>query len=333
MSSVPSGFKNIIFEIFSGAHRFPAYGAVHLHPAAYHWDRLPPLYWRHWKTVFSYYIQCLKVDWCTLFCVNLYAKRTFSVAFYILPHCKIWDQIIHLKNISQMLTSVQRQFLLRHICQTLPVYDQISLICTVNPTDNIQKRGLTPLCQVITKKIVNFYNPFSFLFFGWFLFINLSHNLLTKLLRRKQGSITCGKPLCVLYVGRRMKQRHRFLPIVPHRRIWWRWSFTRKAFCTFPFTVSQKTGRKKGCMSQEKLLRAGTLLFTGISLSGLWSYEPGAAGKRNPPCRRGTLSGASWRGKNCHFKILYVDLPGAGLMGKHWSSCITTDPDGSGIIR
>ena len=28
--------KNIIFEIFSGAHRFPAYGAVHLHPAAYH---------------------------------------------------------------------------------------------------------------------------------------------------------------------------------------------------------------------------------------------------------------------------------------------------------
>lgn len=88
------------------------------------------------------------------------------MAFYILPHCKIWDQIIHLKNISQMLTSVQRQFLLRHICQTLPVYDQISLICTVNPTDNIQKRGLTPLCQVITKKIVNFYNPFSFLFFG-----------------------------------------------------------------------------------------------------------------------------------------------------------------------
>ena len=85
---------------------------------------------------------------------------------YILPHCKIWDQIIHLKNISQMLTSVQRQFLLRHICQTLPVYDQISLICTVNPTDNIQKRGLTPLCQVITKKIVNFYNPFSFLFSG-----------------------------------------------------------------------------------------------------------------------------------------------------------------------
>ena len=59
------------------------------------------------------------------------------MAFYILPHCKIWDQIIHLKNISQMLTSVQRQFLLRHICQTLPVYDQISLICTVNPTDNI----------------------------------------------------------------------------------------------------------------------------------------------------------------------------------------------------
>ena len=36
---------------------------------------------RHWKTVFSYYIQCLKVDWCTLFFVNLYAKRTFSVAF------------------------------------------------------------------------------------------------------------------------------------------------------------------------------------------------------------------------------------------------------------
>ena len=62
---------------------------------------------------------------------------------YILPHCKIWDQIIHLKNISQMLTSVQRQFLLRHICQTFPVYDQISLIRTVNPTDNIQKRGLT----------------------------------------------------------------------------------------------------------------------------------------------------------------------------------------------
>ncbi|UWG07261.1 MAG: hypothetical protein [Bacteriophage sp.] len=62
---------------------------------------------------------------------------------YILPHCKIGDQIIHLKNISQMLTPVQRQILLRHICQTLPVYDQISLVCTVNPTDNIQKRRLT----------------------------------------------------------------------------------------------------------------------------------------------------------------------------------------------
>ena len=33
------------------------------------------------KNCFSYYIQCLKVDWCTLFFVNLYAKRTFSVAF------------------------------------------------------------------------------------------------------------------------------------------------------------------------------------------------------------------------------------------------------------
>ena len=59
---------------------------------------------------------------------------------YIFPHCKIGDQIIHLKNISQMLTPVQRQILLRHISQTLPVYDQISLVCTVNPTDNIQKR-------------------------------------------------------------------------------------------------------------------------------------------------------------------------------------------------
>ena len=43
---------------------------------------------RHWKTVFSYYIQCLKVDWCTLFCANLYAKRTFSVAFY-----RWWDEL------------------------------------------------------------------------------------------------------------------------------------------------------------------------------------------------------------------------------------------------
>ena len=43
---------------------------------------------RRWKTVFSYYIQCLKVDWCTLFCANLYAKRTFSVAFY-----RWWDEL------------------------------------------------------------------------------------------------------------------------------------------------------------------------------------------------------------------------------------------------
>ncbi len=75
---------------------------------------------------------------------------------YILPHCKIGDQIIHLKNISQMLTPVQRQILLRHICQTLPVYDQISLVCTVNPTDNIQKRRLTLSCQVISKKNIEF---------------------------------------------------------------------------------------------------------------------------------------------------------------------------------
>ena len=95
------------------------------------------------------------------------------MAFYILPHCKIWDQIIHLKNISQMLTSVQRQFLLRHICQTLPVYDQISLICTVNPTDNIQKRGLTPLVSSNNQKNCQFLQSF-FLSFFWLIFIHQS---------------------------------------------------------------------------------------------------------------------------------------------------------------
>ena len=66
------------------------------------------------------------------------------------------------------------------------------------------------------------------------------------------------------------KHRHRFLPIVPHRRIWWQWSCTRKAFCTFPFTVSQKTGWKKGCLSpRETAAHWYNYCFIGISLSSL----------------------------------------------------------------
>ena len=45
---------------------------------------------------------------------------------------------------------------------------------------------------------------------------------------------------------------------------------TRKAFCTFPFTVSQKTGWKKGCLSQEKLQRTGTItVHWNISLQSM----------------------------------------------------------------
>ncbi|MFR4712398.1 MAG: hypothetical protein ACLUAL_12330 [Blautia wexlerae] len=67
-----------------------------------------------------------------------------------------------------------------------------------------------------------------------------------------------------------------------------------KAFCTFPFTVSQKTGWKKGCTVPRETAARWYNYCSLEYLSPVYEVmHQELLAERDPPCRRGTLSGAS----------------------------------------
>ena len=63
--------------------------------------------------------------------------------FDILADCQVGDQIVHLKDIPQMLSSIAGQLFFFHLIHPSPANIQIPAVCRIDAADNIEQRGFS----------------------------------------------------------------------------------------------------------------------------------------------------------------------------------------------